>query len=187
VVFRSQPLKTLSFPCYLWSLPYVPQFIGPECELEVSLDAQSKSALVAKVTSNDFPPDLFDSVVVTVEKELAGDVLPRFVKSAAWRALLAAAGSVKQAAVPPTLPPPLVTAPTPSPPPVPASSASTAHSLPAVADPASSPSPASVGGSRNSPRTSSPSLFARPRLVSVDKPLCVTWGLLAVVHVVLQL
>jgi Regulator of G protein signaling domain len=64
------------------------QYIGPNCELEVNLDAASKAMLVAKVASNEADISMFDKLQAVLEKEMAGDLLPRFVKSPAWAALL---------------------------------------------------------------------------------------------------
>ena len=68
-----------------WS---VLQYIGPDCELEVNLDARSKAALIAAVASGHTEPSLFDKVASVLEKEMAGDMLPRFIASPFWRAVV---------------------------------------------------------------------------------------------------
>jgi hypothetical protein len=70
------------------ALPQILQYIGPNCELEVNLDAASKAALVARVAANEADVSMFDKLQAVLEKEMAGDLLPRFVKSPAWAALL---------------------------------------------------------------------------------------------------
>lgn len=64
------------------------QYIGPECEHEVNLDARSKAGLIAAVASGDITPSLFDKVAAVLEKEMAGDMLPRFISSPFWRAVV---------------------------------------------------------------------------------------------------
>ncbi len=69
------------------------QFLGPACELEVNLDAKSTAALQARLDAGDIDADMFNHVVATAEKELAGDAMPRFVKSPQWQRVLSSEGS----------------------------------------------------------------------------------------------
>ena len=73
----------LASVCVLCSL----QFLAPQCEQEINIDAASKASLLARITSGDVPADTFDRLLAIIEKELAGDVMPRFVSSKYWKDL----------------------------------------------------------------------------------------------------
>jgi hypothetical protein len=62
---------------------YVQHFLD-DCPHEVSVP----SALKVAVLSSDVRPGMFDDVQAVLEKEMAGDILPRFIKSPAWTAVL---------------------------------------------------------------------------------------------------
>lgn len=78
----------------------VVQFLGPECEMEVNIDAKSAGALGARIACGDVSVDMYDALIATVEKEMAGDALPRFVKSDVWKALVAASPAASPAPTP---------------------------------------------------------------------------------------
>ncbi len=90
-----------------------PQFILPGCEHEVNLDAASIATLKAQLEAGDVPATAFDKLYAAIEKELAGDVMPRFVTSALWTSVCHPVEAA--AAVPPSVTPHQRSAPRPSP------------------------------------------------------------------------
>lgn len=62
----------------------------------------SKAALIAAATKNALTTTTFDTCEAMLEKEMAGDILPRYIKSPAWQAVLH--GGAAPAPVPPVSP-----------------------------------------------------------------------------------
>lgn len=78
------PLPAPPISCVLM---FCLQYFGPDAQLEVNLDEKSKAALALTVASGEITHTLFEPMIARAEKEMAGDILPRFIKSPAWRTL----------------------------------------------------------------------------------------------------
>lgn len=96
-----------SLSLYAWGcMWYTLQYFTPGSGTEVNIDGATRAALSARIASGYADPHMFDSVAEVCEKELAGDVMPKFVKSGEWRALCG---------MDPLMGTPLLPAPTPPP------------------------------------------------------------------------
>ena len=86
--------------------PPLPQFLTPGSGAEVNISTTTRAALQARVASGDVDGAMFDPIVEVCEKEMAGDALPKFVRSDGWRALCDAPASSPDVVSPPLSPRP---------------------------------------------------------------------------------
>jgi hypothetical protein len=61
------------------------KYIGPCAVMEVNVDPGTKADILDGLSSGFLPPTVCDKWQATLEKEMAGDIMPRFVASPAWK------------------------------------------------------------------------------------------------------
>lgn len=65
----------------------IDKYIGPAAVMEVNVDPRTKADVLDGLSAGFLPATVCDKWQATLEKEMAGDIMPRFVASAAWKAL----------------------------------------------------------------------------------------------------